>query len=67
MKRVVRASANLRTDRNDLFDLVARLKDASVTEHTMLRHFFDYLPAKDCIKVLEDLADEIGIDDEEGE
>lgn len=67
MKRMIKSGSLPRTDRDDLFDLVDTLEDASVTEHTMLRHFFDYLPAKDCIEVLKDLAVQCDIDLDEEE
>lgn len=68
MKRVVRsATRTLRTDRDKLSDLIDLLDDHSVSEHTMLTHFFDYLPPAESIEILKDLAKECDIDLDEEE
>lgn len=59
MKRVIRAS---KTTAEKLYNLEQFLLDAGVSEHTMLEHFFDYLPAADSLEILKDLADECDID-----
>ena len=75
MKKVVKASRyedrrdtalnRIRNARKRERELIQLLSDEGVSEHTLLVHFFDYLDAETCVRVLEDLASECDIDLEE--
>ena len=77
MKRIVKSSTyeerrdaalnRTRNARRREKELIQLLSDEGVSEHTMLTHFFDYLDAETCVRVLEDLAFECDIDLEEDE
>ena len=56
-----------RTQRDKLYDLIRVMNESGVTDRTMLQHFFDYLPADECIEILLDLAVECDFDDEDME
>lgn len=66
-KVIIRASkSKITTESEELHKLADYLQQyASISEHTMLEHFFDYLPAADSIEILKDLCRECDVDVEE--
>ena len=60
MKRVVKASSTAEA----VHSAVEFLGSEGVDEHDVLMHFFDYLPAAESLKILEDYIKMCDLDDE---
>ena len=67
MKKLIKASRkNITSKAEELHRLADYLQQyESISEHTMLEHFFDYLPTEKSIEILKDLCRECDVDVEE--
>lgn len=64
MKKVVKAGSGIVSDAERAVDYANALIEVGVDEHDILIHFFDYLPSKEVIEILKDLANECDCEDE---